>query len=298
MDYRRVWPYLVCDAAAALASAEPQPELLSGDVEAILQIDPKQRKLVRLDMLEGAYIPPADAKGARRIAITLDVELSHDDPTEFLNSTVADWLRKNAEPTGARANYPYKIISATVQTNPDRMMTQRVGGGEGGALVAKNAPPPGARPPGPRPPPAAPPPPRGGGAPAGGAGSGMGAGGARQAPAAPLQAPGGPSGSGMGTGGGDGGSPGGPPAQPRTGPGGAPLPPLGVVPGSGGAQDPSVKDLNDLAPPPTRPQLYPEGATFYKVPITFEVELINPASPTAPTGAAAAASAGGNGAPS
>jgi hypothetical protein len=56
-----------------------------------------------------------------------------------------------------------------------------------------------------------------------------------------------------------------------------------------------VKNLNEMAPAPTKPRLYRSGSMYYVVPITFEVELID-ASGTAPV--APAANANGTGASS
>ena len=81
---------------------------------------------------------PSGEKKTGRIAVTLNVELSHSNPTEFLNTTVAAWLREHAEPTGDRKDVPYRIISATIATNPDRMDTVAVGdSGEKEAVAAR-----------------------------------------------------------------------------------------------------------------------------------------------------------------
>ncbi len=34
--------------------------------------------------------------------------------------------------------------------------------------------------------------------------------------------------------------------------------------------------LDELAPVPDRPRLYPVGSRYYRVPITFEVEILDP----------------------
>src|SRR5690606_13374220 len=123
LENRSIWPYLLNDAAAALASTNPQPELLRSDLDAILSIDPKQRRLVRLRDLSGQYIPPEGPGGKRRISVTMAVELSHDRPNDFLTDTVAQWLRDNAE----RPGVPYKIIAASVSTNPTTFTAFTVG---------------------------------------------------------------------------------------------------------------------------------------------------------------------------
>ncbi|MHC4709285.1 MAG: type IV pilus assembly protein PilM, partial [Planctomycetota bacterium] len=87
MDNRRVWPYLMHDAANALAATNSQPELLGADVTKIKSVPPATRRLVELSHLDGAYAYQADTK-SRRIAITMEVRLSHARPIEFLNDTV------------------------------------------------------------------------------------------------------------------------------------------------------------------------------------------------------------------
>lgn len=59
--------------------------------------------------------------------------------------------------------------------------------------------------------------------------------------------------------------------------------------GGFGEQSDEAKDLNEWAPVPGRPALYPPNSRYYRIPITFELELIAPP-PAAPNPAAAAAS--------
>ena len=35
----------------------------------------------------------------------------------------------------------------------------------------------------------------------------------------------------------------------------------------------AIKDLNEIAPAPAKPRLYKPGQRYYRVPVTFEVEL-------------------------
>ena len=96
MDNRRVWPYLMHDAAQALASTDPQPELLGDNAAQIRSVPPKARRLVQLSQLDGDYVYQPDT-GSRRVAVRMEVRLSHERPIEFLNGTVGEWLRQNAE---------------------------------------------------------------------------------------------------------------------------------------------------------------------------------------------------------
>lgn len=301
-DYRTVWPYLVNDVATALQATDPQPVLLGDDVKAILEVDPKERRLVMLNDLLGAYYYDPEGK-SRRIVVTMQVEFSNDQEIRFLNQTVATWLREHAEPEGARADVPYRILPDSVSCNPTSLARFDVGqGGEvGEGRGGSGSGPPGRRPPvapptgGARKPPG--PPSGGGGVGSGGGGTGGGfgggaGGGRRKPPGEQRRAPGsGLGGPGAAGGGGGGG------AQPPTGlqppSGGALQPPGGLLPpgGTGSGSDVTSgqhADFNELAPLPTKPSIYPPYSTFYRVPITFTIEIISPQStPAAPGGAAA-----------
>ncbi len=267
VDWRRIWPHLVNDAAMALGSAGPQPELLSGDVEKIRAVDPVERRLVQLDHLDGQYFYDPQAR-SRRIAVTMRVELSHGDPVTFLHSTVGKWLRDNAE----RPGVPYKILADTFSTTAGGdLRTFEVG--EDGLEKAAGGPrsgsqhgsPPrvgGRTPPGPpqggRMPPGPPP------GDVGGFSAGAGGGVQKRQPSGEKRAPPGPpAGSGMeGIGGVGSQASGSQAAGPRDAP----------SPGGAGAAD--HRALDALAPLPGRPALYPPGTEFYRVPVTFTVELL------------------------
>ncbi len=234
LEYRTIWPYIVYDASLVLQSTNPQPELLSGDPEQILTIPPSERRLVELKRLDGQYL--FDPQQGRRIAVTMEVQLSHDDPIEFLHGTVQQWLQTNAQ----RPGVPYRIIPETISLNPQRLQREKVsesgerqgqagggrssgsggaasggGGRRGGGGIAAGG---------------------GGGIAGGGGGAISGGGGAR-------------SGGGWGEGGGSGRS------------------------GSGGSDD--SRRLDEMAPIPSKPALYPPGSDVYIVPITFEVEILD-----------------------
>jgi len=277
VDYRSVWPNMIYDSAQAVASSEPQPDLLSGDLEKVKAIPPKQRRLVRLVDIAGVYsYDPSDK--SRRIAVRMDVELSHDRPIAFLNNTIAAWLHDNAE----RPGVPYRIVDASISCNPGEMLTVRVtpaGEQRSGAGGGGNAPPPRSGFGGTssnRPPVPPPPPPQGGET--GGSSSGFGAGGGgaigrRNKSGGRRSAPG------KGSGGFD--APGGGTSAPARGPqrpgvpGGFPQgrqPPRGGRTQSGGTTHAS---LDSMGPVPDEPSVYPIGSEYYLVPITFEVELLD-----------------------
>jgi type IV pilus assembly protein PilM len=285
--YRRVWPYLINDSAAALGATNPQPELTGDNLEKILQIEPSERRLVQLQKLEGTYVPPQSGANPRRILVTMDLELSHEAPIEFLNATVVQWLRENAEPSGERANYPYRIIANSITTNQEQLATIEVG--EDGDTVSQATAVAAATPtPMPGFSPAAAPAARTVAKPGQGGESGSQA---MRTPTA-VVAPGmgfgeeGRSNSGSST------STAAPP-QPTGIPGvpGAGLPTTPVMPA--GADPNAIKDLNATAPAPVKPRLYKAGSKYYRVPVTFEVELIDPLAP-AVTATAGAPAAGGN----
>ena len=261
LDYRNVWPHLVHDAAEALAAAGPQPELLGDSVMQILSIPAGERRLVQLEELRGAYLPPVEESQSRRIAVTMDVQLSHENPIEFLNRTTAQWLRDNAE----RPGVPYRITA--VSCNPQRLRTVKVteAGEERPTEAADRTP-------------ATPDAPRrrgsvGGQGPASPAPPGDGVGRRRRAPKGPRQAPG--TGTAMGGG-----------ARRAGHDAPAPSEPMGAgqrrrTSGQQGP-DPEQRKLDELAPVPPRPKLYESGSEYYLVPITFEVEILEPTAASGP----------------
>ena len=275
---REVWPYLVADVGAALAAADPQPELL-GDLSEIDKVPAPDRQLVQLTNLSGQYAYNAEAK-SRRMLITMNVELSHEEHVEFLKRTVAKWLEENAD----RPDVPYRIIPTSISCNPSARVSVTVN--EDGSLA------------GPMTPAGVPAQPTDTGpgelrpavpvASKGGGGSVM----SRPTdiqPTGPRATPGaGASKSGGGSGDGftspdnvdrD-------PDQPGTRQGDKPN--IGPDLPKGGASQERVIDINAEAPLPSAPQVYPPGSVFYRIPITFEIEILDKAA--APAQAADAGS--------
>ena len=118
--YRDVWPYIVQDAANALAAAGPDTRTM--DLADFLTLYPEvdTRPLVQLHELKGEYIPGTGdekSKTNSKIAVTMEVDLSHKDPVNFIHTHVVKWLKDNAEPTGSRGNVPYRIIAEEVSCN-------------------------------------------------------------------------------------------------------------------------------------------------------------------------------------
>jgi type IV pilus assembly protein PilM len=293
MDDRRVWPYLIHDVGEALASTKPQTELLGDNAMQIKAIPPETRRLVELEDLYGTYEFNAQPK-SRRLAIRMEVRLSHERPIEFLNQTVGDWLRDHAE----REGVPYRILADGVSFNPGEVQNLCVtetgvepcaGSTTRGPTGRDTGPPPSGRRDRPKAPPAPPPPDSGSTGPSTPGGFGAGGGpevGRRKRTGGKRSAPGkgGSSGFGSSSGGGSSApSQTGAPSIPRRAPGS-----FGGL-GGGRARGTVVgkhADLDSLGPVPSRPILFPVGAELYVVPITFEVELLDqpagsPASRTA-----------------
>jgi type IV pilus assembly protein PilM len=292
MDDRRVWPYLIHDVGEALASTDPQPELLRDSEVAINSIPPEQRRLVQMVHLDGDYSFDPQAK-SRRIRVNLDVRLSREQPVEFLNGTVGEWLRKNAE----RPGVPYRILAESISYNPKQVEDWRVteageelDSGSASRPPARGSSGPSSPPTGrrnrdrPKAPPPPPPPPEGDSGTPGGFGAGGGTEtGRRQKGGSKRDAPGKSGGSGFGSSGGSQ-----QPGRPADRTGSRQPPGRGgfdrpgsrtPVRGSSGTGAGKHGDLDTLAPVPGRPALYPVGAKFYVVPINFEIELLDQQAP-------------------
>lgn len=121
-DYREVWPQLVRDVNTCLASANPQEGLLGGDPARIAAIPPGDRNLIMLEDLSGKY---ENRGGKRIISVSMSVRFSHRDRQEFLNETVAQWLRNEAATD--RPEVPYRIVANSIRLNVDRLRTVKVG---------------------------------------------------------------------------------------------------------------------------------------------------------------------------
>lgn len=121
LDDRNIWPHLVRDCYTSLLSSKPSgTELESTDFGEIMKLPADQRNLIVLENLGGKY----ELKGDKRlIHVTMAVAFAErGQAASFLNSTAAEWLRKNAD----RPDVPYRILvegdSPSVQAGP-------VGGG-------------------------------------------------------------------------------------------------------------------------------------------------------------------------
>jgi len=274
LQNRGVWAFLLDDVSNALASANPQPELFGSDPAPIIEIPPGRRRLIELEALDTEYSYNAE-QGARRFRVTASIRFTHDDPIEFVSETVTAWLAAHTDPEGTRAQVPYRIIPGSISSNHtllDTRLTDASGREEAGEP---------ARRPGPRVP-TAPTAPAGGTAPAPGAGSGVspGSGGiglggssGRRTVGETTRAPGGstgadPSGTGSSRRGAD--EPVRPPGAGDLGGAGTPWPTGDQERG----RDSRSPALDQLAPIPGLRPILEEGVPVHRLPITFEIELI------------------------
>ncbi len=224
--YRDVWPYIIQDSADALASANPD----SRDIELAEYLNSfpnaETRPIIQLHNLSGDFIPVnKEQKTKPKIAVSLLVDLSHEDPVNYVHKHVVKWLKEHAKPEGDRIDVPYIIIEDSVSCSGSSQVNMT------GSDHADEAP-------------------------SGGKGGGTGGGG---------MGGGGMGGGGMGGGGMGGGG---------TGDGND---------GDGSSDDKTIRSemvtnatLNSLAPLPkhTEPQLYPAETSWYRLLVTFEVEIL------------------------
>ena len=113
LDDRRVWPQIIDDVTASIASAGPQPALLGESLEAIAAIKPGERRNIQLDALKGNY---KFANGSRRIAVAMNVTFSNSGRQAFLEDTVAKWLKENS----VRPDAPYRIVPESISLHLDK----------------------------------------------------------------------------------------------------------------------------------------------------------------------------------
>ena len=119
LEDREIWPHLIHDVMNAVASAGPQPELLSTDLQQIRSVDPKDRRMIMLEDLQGFYT--GDGKD-RTIDVDLIVAFSHGDTRSFLNDTIGEYINGLAA-AGERAGVPYVVVENSYSSNPDDLVS-------------------------------------------------------------------------------------------------------------------------------------------------------------------------------
>jgi type IV pilus assembly protein PilM len=262
IEDREIWPYLVHDAVASVATGNSS-DVLDDDFSDLSKPGKPSRSVTRLKNLSGTY--KLSPQGERIVEVTMEIEFAGSDPTTQLGNTVCKWLEDNA----SREDAPYVIAKVSSNNNAITQLKVNADGMLASSAAAGTTP---------------------GGGPTGGDGSetetaasapnlggtktGVGAGGAgrRKGGNETVQKrPG--SGLGFGTADGSGGAR--PPTEEATDTGSA----QGAGGGSGfqrqnrGAQGEGAIDLDKVAPIPARPMLYPPGSTVYVGKVTFEARL-------------------------
>jgi len=105
---REVWPWLVADANAAIASAKAQAELLGDFDPAAPPVPYEEWNTVELSDLRGRYRFVAGATPKRTIDVSMRIVVPRDEKgaKSLVQATVLDWLNRNAD----RKEAPYVII--------------------------------------------------------------------------------------------------------------------------------------------------------------------------------------------
>ena len=265
-DYRRVWPGIVQDVNQAIAAGS-DPVLLQKTPAEIAKTNASSRRLTLLEGLSGRYsLEGSGSKAQRYIDLTVDVMYSNG-ATDYLNTTVCEWLRKRA----AQPPSGYRIVPDSISYNPSMIVSNTVtesgvqtvassgskkssgssqGKGRSGRASSGTS---------------------GGGESGTSFGAGGGGGGAKTLGQIEEKLESGKGGS-FGAGGSSGGSSG------FTG-SGSPPPDSDSRRGSRGTASEVNKQLgalNTIAPIPTSPLLYQVGATYYTGIVTFRVEILSP----------------------
>ncbi|MCC6907194.1 MAG: type IV pilus assembly protein PilM [Phycisphaerales bacterium] len=114
IDNRDVWPNILADVSNMLASAKPQPELLSGNPDEIASIPPAERRLLELKSLDYTFVAPRGEQTMPQLRLRMRVESSNKDSVALVNKSVIQWLGKNAE----RPGVPYRILRDLPENQP------------------------------------------------------------------------------------------------------------------------------------------------------------------------------------
>ncbi len=112
---RRIWPCILKDALDATLSAKPDDEINAKDVAAIHGISAKNRKLIVLESLSGAYAFD-DATKKRTIVVSMNIEFASDGKKTFLVNSIMKWLETQDKP---RPDVPYIILPKSIALKAD-----------------------------------------------------------------------------------------------------------------------------------------------------------------------------------
>ena len=262
-DYRRVWPGIVEDVNQAVASGT-DPSLLEMTPEQIIKTKATSRRLTLLEGLSGGYSVEGGGSQAKRF-IDLTVEVAYSNSaTDYLNTTVCEWLRQRAQQPGT----DYRIVPDSISYNPSQIVSNTVT--DQGVKVADSGSKNSNRNSG-----------RSGNASSGRGssvvgpdmGSGSSGGGSKILGSSDEKFDSGGTGTSFGAGG-----------SGSTGSGSTnesafsdtPSDRSGRGAGAASAISKELGDLNAIAPIPAEPMLYELGSTFYSGVVTFRVEILEP----------------------
>ncbi len=129
LAYRDIWPQVMDDFSAMMASGNPQAELFGHDLDAIQAIPFGDRRSIDLESMESIYKSPSSAdsgddeddeedsgmssaagNGMPRVAFRIRVSTTNQGSIGFVERNVIGWLRSNADRPGNEV--PYRIITA------------------------------------------------------------------------------------------------------------------------------------------------------------------------------------------
>ena len=109
LEDRKVWPWIVADVNAAIASASPQDALLAEFDVAKPPVEYGKWQTVELAELGGRYkLVTGGAAPKRTVEVTMRIVVPRDEKgaKEFVQQSVIGWLNKNAD----RKDAPYVIV--------------------------------------------------------------------------------------------------------------------------------------------------------------------------------------------
>ena len=117
LEDREVWPWLVADVNAAIATAGTQEALLATFDPAAPPIPYEQWNTVELADLSGRYKLAQGTPAKRSIDVTMRLVVPRDarGAKEFVQKSVLDWLNKNADRPAA----PYVIVIPSTGIVPE-----------------------------------------------------------------------------------------------------------------------------------------------------------------------------------
>jgi hypothetical protein len=117
LEDREVWPWLVADVNAAIATAGTQEALLSTFDPAAPPVPYEQWNTVELADLSGRYKLAQGTPAKRSIDVTMRLVVPRDSrgAKEFVQKSVLDWLNKNADRPAA----PYVIVIPSTGIVPE-----------------------------------------------------------------------------------------------------------------------------------------------------------------------------------